>query len=364
MSGAVRFGLIGCGRIGATADDRAATWPADIREMWLPYSHASAILGTPGAALHAVCDSNVELAEATRARFGAAAAYSDAREMLEREELDAVAIATRTAERPQIAREAVEHGIKALYCEKPLATTLEAADEISALLRERKVAFGYGTRRRNMEAYRLARRYVAEGAIGPLRSIVLKFGRGPLMWNHPHVVDIASFFAGDVAVESVQCELDLRGVDANSRTTKIDCDPLITSARIRFINGIDATILPVDGLDVELLGSKGVLSVRQDGLNLGWRGADPSVEGDGWFRSERIEPIPVGTSGTVRGITRLVTMLQNAAIPTDDELAAALAGHEILFACVESHLRDGARVRPPLERRGLEITGRVGDRYC
>lgn len=361
---ALRFGLVGCGRIGATADDRTRKWPKDMQAAWLPYAHATGILGTTGLVLAAVCDVDATAAEAAKARFGAPKAYTDHREMFVAEKLDGVAIATRTAARPGIVRDAVEQGVRAIYCEKPLATTLESADAVASLVRQKAVAFGYGTRRRHMEAYVRARALVKGGAIGLLRTIVVKFGRGALMWNHPHSVDIASFFADDAPIANVQANLDLLGAEMTSLEdgAKLDLDPIVESAHIRFANGLEALIVGADGQDVELVGSTGVLTVRQDGLALGWRRL--AKEGDiGWLLDEKVDPIAGDTSGTVRGLERLVRAVGLGA-PDHAELDAALASHEVLFGFVESHFQSGARVPLPLRRRGIEITGRVGEKLC
>ena len=73
MARKLRFGLVGCGRIGATADDRVRDWP--IHEVWLPYSHAASIRATPDAELVAVCDSDSSAATATAKRYDVSADF-------------------------------------------------------------------------------------------------------------------------------------------------------------------------------------------------------------------------------------------------------------------------------------------------
>jgi predicted dehydrogenase len=361
VSAPLRFGLVGCGRIGANADDRAATWPEELRAQWLPYAHASAIVATPGASLVATCDVSEDAAESTRARFGAERAYTDVREMLTSERLDGLAIATRTAERPGIVNAAVEHGVRGVYCEKPLATTLEEGDAMARLVRDRGVAFAYGTRRRWMTGYGRARELLRSGAIGELRTIVVHFGQGGLLWNHPHSVDLATFFAEDAPVTFVQAELDLPDGAVGAEGRVIDCDPVLRMGHLGFASGRRAVILPGDGQDVVLLGDKGNLTVAADGVRIDRRGYAKSGTDIGWLLDEERSPAPAGPSGAAASLAALVLAMNGGpALATEP----AFAGHEVLFGFVESHLAGGARLPLPLARRGLRVTGRTGDKLC
>lgn len=347
--------------MGATADKKAARWA--ISRLWLPLAHGSAIGAVDGADLVAVCDVRGAAARETMERYGAQAFYTDYREMLAHEPLDAVAIATRTAERKAVIEECVRHGVKALFCEKPLCRTLEDADTLVALLRENNVAFVYGTRRRFMPIYSRVRREIAEGRIGAVQTIVVRFGRSPLLWAHPHTVDIASFFAGDARPEWVQADLDLDLAAVNSN--EVDADPLVRSATIRFCNGIDAHLISSESFDVEIAGSEGMVTIESDGAAVVWRTRRepdrPSFDPGHLLQHERVENTD-SASGTVESIRALVAALRGedgAIYPPE----IAVQNLEVLFAMVESHLGDGHRVRWPIARRGLRITGRMGDLF-
>jgi predicted dehydrogenase len=360
MSDLVRFGLVGCGRIGALGDDRAATWPEELRAAWLPYAHASGIVATAGARLVAVCDAQAAAAEAAKTRFGAERAYTSHREMLAKEKLDVLAIATRTAERPQIILDAVEAGVRGIYSEKPIATTLEDADAVVAAVERRGVAFAYGTRRRFMEGYLRARELVRDGAIGQLQSIVVKFGRGALLWNHPHSVDIASFFADDAAIEWVRADLDPKGFVVEGSV--VDCDPIVETGQLKFVGGVHATVLGAAGQDVELHGTEGNLVVTRDGIACTMHTYAKDAGDIAWLMEETEVPIVAPWSGTVRALTELVLTVKGERSPVA-HARASLAGLEALFGWVASDLAGGRRVSMPLPRSGTRITGRVGDKF-
>jgi predicted dehydrogenase len=346
--------------MGATADEKAARWA--IAPLWLPLAHASAITAAEGTELVAVCDVRETAARQTMERYGARAYYTDYREMLARESLDAVAIATRTPERKAVIEACTQAGIRALFCEKPLCRTLEDADELVALLRKHSVAFVYGTRRRFMPVYGRVQREIAGGRIGNIHTIVIRFGRSPLLWTHPHTVDIASFFAGDASPESVQADLDLDPEAVSA--TEIDADPLVRSATIRFANGISAHLVSSESFDVEIAGSEGMVTIESDGAAVVWRTRLPSpvpaFDPGHLLHHERIENQDVD-SGTAVSIRALLGAMRGDGTLYPPELT--IRNLEMLFAMVESHLADGARVRWPIARRGLRVTGRLGELF-
>jgi predicted dehydrogenase len=351
----VRFGLVGCGRIGATGDERAAAWPH--AHLWLPYAHASAISACKGAELWSVCDVNESAAKAAGERFSARATYTDYRRMFEGEPLEAVAVATRTAERPAIIEQALHKGIRALYCEKPLANSLEAADGIRRLVKEHAAFFSYGVKRRFMPVFQQARDLVLAGEIGELLEVTVRLGRGPLLWSQPHSVDIACFFARDAEVEYVQGDLEWDSLALSDGM--LDADPQVRRLYIRFSNGIAGHVVPTDGYDVEMTGTAGRLAIRSDGLELHGRYRIPTQPDNGLFLKESLLRNVERCSGTLNSIQTLCSALRGRGA-ADYDVGLAVRNMEILFAAVYSHLDAGRRIPFPLERRGLTITGRSG----
>ncbi len=116
----LRGGLIGCG--------------------YFARNHLHAWGAVRGARLAAVCDRRIERARAFAAEAMEAAVYADPREMLERERLDFVDIATT----PETHRPLVELAAarKAnVICQKPLAPSLEDAGAMVEACRKAGVAF-------------------------------------------------------------------------------------------------------------------------------------------------------------------------------------------------------------------------------
>jgi len=126
----------------------------------------------------AVCD----VQESARARakdlvdsnYGdnACARYNDYRELLAREDIDAVLIATGERWHPAIVIEAARQG-KHMYCEKPLAVTVEEAKAARAAVRRAGVVFQFGTQQRSSQYYRFSVELALNGRIGDLQKVLI-----------------------------------------------------------------------------------------------------------------------------------------------------------------------------------------------
>ena len=97
--------------------------------------------------LVATCDLDADRASAFARQFGAERSYTDYRQMLEKEKLDAVFIVTNYDEhgRPRygpMAMDCLRAG-KHVWMEKPLCATVEEVDQLSAAAGELKVMVGY-----------------------------------------------------------------------------------------------------------------------------------------------------------------------------------------------------------------------------
>ena len=84
-------------------------------------NHLNAYKWNPNANLVAICDKNAEVAERAAREYGAKA-YTDMEEMLQKESIDAVSIATPDPYHKEPVLTAIRYG-KDVLVEKPLATT-------------------------------------------------------------------------------------------------------------------------------------------------------------------------------------------------------------------------------------------------
>jgi len=109
-------------------------------------------------------------------------AYADYRELLEREDVDAVVIATPDHAHAAITMAAIKKG-KHVYCEKPLSYSVYEARQVTEAARKAKVATQLGNQGQASEEARLVQEFILDGAIGPVHEVHV--GLGKRFWDPP-----------------------------------------------------------------------------------------------------------------------------------------------------------------------------------
>lgn len=130
-----------------------------------------------GAQLYAVAEPDEQLRTALTDELGVAHSFAHVQELLALPELDALVIATPTHTHAELVIAAARAG-KAIFCEKPLALTLEETQNVLNVVAETSVPLQVGFMRRFDAAYMKARALISEGRIG--RPVTFKsIGRDP-----------------------------------------------------------------------------------------------------------------------------------------------------------------------------------------
>lgn len=97
-------------------------------------------------------------------------AYSDYRELLAKEDVDAVMVATPDHTHAVITMAALKKG-KHVYCEKPLTYSVFEARQVTEAARQAKVATQLGNQGQATEEARLVCEMIGDGAIGPVHEV-------------------------------------------------------------------------------------------------------------------------------------------------------------------------------------------------
>ena len=108
--------------------------------------------------------------------------YEDFREMLDREDLDAVYIATPDHWHCAAALLAARHG-KHIYGQKPLALTIEEGRRMAREVERTGITFQTGSQQRSSVYFRMACEFVRNGRIGRLKAITVGFNGGHEDWS-------------------------------------------------------------------------------------------------------------------------------------------------------------------------------------
>ncbi len=132
-------------------------------------AHFGAVAGENVVAL---CDVDENHLAAAAKRFAGAKQYVDWRKCLEQKDLDAIVCATTDHTHAHIANWAMQRGLH-VYCEKPLANSVEEARVVRAtyLANKGKLATQVGTQRHAGNNFKEVRQLIRDGAVGELKEV-------------------------------------------------------------------------------------------------------------------------------------------------------------------------------------------------
>lgn len=234
----------------------------------------------PGAFLAAVVDADLELAEERAKDLGVDLFFSDLRQVLDRAEIDAVCITTPTFTHAEIAITAAKAD-KHIFCEKPMALSLNEADRMIQAAEEAGIKLQIGFMRRFDPVFLTAKEKIEAGLIGQ-PMIVKSTGRGPGLPPHwacdprtsngmlaevnSHDFDSMRWLTG-----SEYARVYAEGVTFKCPDLKEEFPDFYDNAvvAVRFQNGVLGILdgsCPVDyGYDarMEILGTEGVILVGE-----------------------------------------------------------------------------------------------------
>lgn len=278
----LRVGLIGTGFMGKT---HALAW-----------RNLRAVMGDgPEVLLETLCDQPADKAARLAEQFGFARATGDWRAVMADPDIDVVSITTPNNLHRDMALAAIAAG-KHVWCEKPMALTLEQAQEMEAAARAKGVVTMVGYNYIHNPAFTHAVRLVNEGAIGRIvhfrgwvdedyqadgelawtwRARLADAGLGALGDMGCHLVSMTLALCGPVAslVADMQTVHDTRPLPDGSGRAPVENEDTAT-ALLRFANGAHGSISTSrtawgrkNKLAWEVHGTKGMIAFDQERLN-------------------------------------------------------------------------------------------------
>ncbi|MGN6484242.1 MAG: Gfo/Idh/MocA family protein [Thermomicrobiales bacterium] len=164
--------------------------------------HAHAYVTNPQVDLVAASDIAEGAREGFAAEFGVPTTYAEATEMLASEQLDIVSICTWPPLHRELTEAAFAAGVRAVWCEKPMAVHLEEATAMVNAAEQAGGVLVINHQRRYMTAYNQALDLIAQGAIGEVTQINGICG-GDALTDGTHLIDMTRYLNGDVPVTSV-----------------------------------------------------------------------------------------------------------------------------------------------------------------
>lgn len=316
----------------------------------------------------AVADPDPAGREKARAQTGAARAYADYREMLEKERPDLVSVCPRWTDcHVELLLACLEAGCH-VYCEKPMTATLEEGDRIVAAAGRagRKVAVAHqGVYLPQTHA---VRRMLREGRIGEVQSIYAhgkqdaRGGGEDTITLGTHLFNMMRFFVGDVAWMFAHVTAggrDIGAADVRTATEPVgpvagDC---VNSTYV-FRSGVAGFFdsrkdQAGDGkrYGMEVVGSQGILSLRggsAEALMLYPHPAFLPAEASQKWVPVEVESRPLMT-GNQLAIRDLIEAIEKDREPLSSA-RDAVAALEMILGAYESQIT-GGRVHLPMKNR-------------
>ena len=267
-----------------------------------------------------VCTSRPETAERAREIGGFEFGTTRYADLLERDDIHAIVIATPNDLHREQVIAALEAG-KHVYCDKPLTVTLDDARAIVAAARARpELVHGMAFQCRFAPATMRARQLIADGFLGRVyhfRAAYLHAGytdpKRPMSWRvgpfggcladlGSHVIDLMRYLLGDY--DSVRATLE-RWIDERplagdpSRMAPVTVDDYaclqarMTSGALGFIESSRFATGTQDGVSFEIFGGNGALR---------WSMMDPN------YLDAYDATAPGGEFGGMQGFTRIATV--------------------------------------------------------
>jgi predicted dehydrogenase len=336
-----KVGVIGCGRIASLMEQD--------EHRGKPTTHAGCYDLVQRTQIVAAADSYQERLQAFGRRWNVQRLYSSYEEMMDSEELDIVSICTYPIPHRDITMKVATSGVKAIFCEKAMATCLREAEEMVAVCDQNNVKLTINHTRRWDWRYRKAKEFIDNGEIGQLLGITLYFG-GALGNMGTHYFDMMRFFAGDVAW----------AVGHLSNPESLDPGG---SGYFYFRNGVRGIVNGAAGYNAsflyELLGSKGRLTISESRRPAEFR----LYVGDNGLREKAFPELPeeakTQTIGSGRCVIPLAVEEIIQSIEQDEETISTgrdgYASLEMLLSFHESERNGNNRVDFPMQNKGIRV---------
>ena len=302
-----------------------------------PISHAEALWDRPEVDLVAGADRDQKRLEGFSERYGVDALYTDATEMLRKEDLDIVAVATNIKGRADLTVLAVECGVRGIITEKPMVNSLEEADRMVEACADAGVPLVGGPVSTSHPSFGRAKEMVAKGEIGEVLSIEAFLQSQHQYWTY--------FVDGSPAWV-------LGTGDQERRETGSD---EFVGQGFMVSTGGPTVFFRRGAPRLRVTGSKGEMVIDRLGDPWTWW---QDVETGGALRRVQMPwpgPQFVTQQGTVYALNDVIDCLEGRLDEPKNSGRRVAMALEVEIALKQSSAHSGARVDLPLEDRSLRL---------
>jgi predicted dehydrogenase len=337
MSARYRAAIVGCGDIG--------------------HAHAEGFRANPEVELVAVVDPVEPARRQFRAEYGVPAAYPSVEELFAAGAPDIVSVCVWHRLHAPITIAAAGAGVRAVICEKPMATSMAEVDAMIEACDRAGTRLVVSHQRRFTPGWERARDLVAAGAIGTV-AVAQGRARNGLLNVGTHLIDAMLFILGEPVATWVMAAVE-RQTDRFERDTPIEdrCMVLVElagGAQLFVQNDLPGAESPGHGIDLQFTGSAGMIETSEYSARVftadsgGWR-----VE----FASDDVDTI--GGRANARQVRELIRWLDGG---PEHRCSARRARPttEIMMAAYESARRHRL-VHLPLDERSYPLAAMIDE---
>ncbi|HAZ63360.1 MAG TPA: glucose-fructose oxidoreductase [Armatimonadetes bacterium] len=334
----LRVAIIGTGRKKERADRFGYA---------MAYSHADAYKQIPGVELVACADISADNGLAFAQHYGLPAdmVFENYRAMLDDVKPDMVSICTWMHLHEEMTLAAIEAGVRAIHCEKPMASTFGGARRMHEAAQAAGVRLTFNHQRRYGEPYVMGKKLLDDGVIGELVRCESECGN--IYDSGTHFIDMMSKFNNEVPGKWVLGQIDYR---TENRVFGGHCENQQV-VLFEYENGVFGLVMggaggahPI-GAQNKFIGTEGIIECGRDHGPAGalrfrrWGDAD-------WTNVDTHGASIHGPGFIERAIADVIDCVREGR-PCQLDSGNAMIATEIIFGAYESSRRRG-RVDFPL----------------
>lgn len=335
--------IVGCGRIASDFDDDPL-----MRQNYGISTHAGGYVDNPNIELIAAADISDERLNKFGKRWGVHKLYTDYRELLQNEEIDILSICTWNTTHLEIMKEALKRNVKAIFCEKPISNSLDSADKMVEIAKERGVLFLVNHSRRWDKVYQDVRDFIKANRLGDIQQVNCYYTAG-IANSCSHLFDVLRMFFGDVDSVCGWYNDDLTKDDPNM------------DGYLIFQNGEKVTLQSFNVkyytlFEFDIYGTQGRLRIQDNGFNIRYWEARESHKYLGYKELfEDAPPLRISQKTIMKNsVQNIVECLFSKAVPACTGVDG-VKSLELICAFHASAMGGNMPIYLPLKRRDMTI---------
>lgn len=255
--------IIGCGNVAGGYDEVGGK---------TVNTHAGAYKYSPETQLIAASDIDVSVAKIFCEKWEIDNCYSDLNEMLDKEKPDIVSICTPDKTHIQILKQVHMHPcVKAVWCEKPLATDVDEAKKIVGIFKQKKILLAINYTRRWDKEFQATGQIIKNGKLGKIQNVVLYYTKG-ICHNGSHAINLFKDWFGPLT----NCKIFDGFVDFSVEDPTCNARAIFGETPV-FLLGFDEREYTI--FDMDILGTRGRIQIIREKINYSTVRSDPEYDG-------------------------------------------------------------------------------------